>query len=154
MKWIGPLQGRNRIAAALYDGPDWRRFEPWERLFLWFQGPGERRARRKVLRYLPDRGSLRVLEVGIGAGANVPLLAPDWEVHGVDFAGSRLEACASRFPELRSRLIQAEAESLPYGDSHFDAVFTVGAINYFRDPHAALSEMRAWPNRGRSDCRR
>ncbi len=27
---IGPLTGRNRIAAAFYDGPGWRRFQPWE----------------------------------------------------------------------------------------------------------------------------
>ena len=44
---IGPLTGTNRIAAAFYDGPNWLRFRPWERLFLWFQGPG------------PDRGGGR-----------------------------------------------------------------------------------------------
>src|SRR5512135_1456004 len=50
---IGPLRGTNRIAAAFYDGPTWARFRPWERLFLWFQGPGQARARRQVLRHLP-----------------------------------------------------------------------------------------------------
>ena len=45
---IGTLSGRNRIAAAFYDGPGWPRFQPWERLFLWFQGPGLARARRRV----------------------------------------------------------------------------------------------------------
>ena len=72
---IGPLTGTNRIAAAFYDGPNWRRFRPWERLFLWFQGPGPDRARRQVLRHLPEQPGARVLEVGIGDGENLPTAA-------------------------------------------------------------------------------
>src|SRR4051794_3132812 len=83
---IGPLSGTNRIAAAFYDGPGWSRFRPWERLFLMFQGPGQARARRQVLRHLPRLESARVLEVGIGDGENIPLLPAGWIVHGVDIA--------------------------------------------------------------------
>jgi ubiquinone/menaquinone biosynthesis C-methylase UbiE len=84
----------------------------------------------------------RVLEVGIGDGENLPLLPEGWEVFGVDLARNRLAACVERFPRLAGRLAWAEAERLPFEDGTFDAVFTVGGINYFRDPAAALVEMR------------
>jgi SAM-dependent methyltransferase len=139
---IAPLSGTNRIAAAFYDGPCWSRFKFWEQVFLWFQGPGRAAARRQVLRHLPSLHRARVLEVGIGDGENLPLLPAAWEVFGVDIARSRLRACLARFPEMAGRLAWSEAESLPFEDGSFDAVFTVGGINYFRDPRAALREMR------------
>jgi SAM-dependent methyltransferase len=139
---IGPLSGTNRIAARFYDGPCWPRFRPWEQLFLWFQGPGPAPARRQVLRHLPRVDRARVLEVGIGGGDNLPLLPPGWTVYGVDIARTLLAACRDRFPGLDGRLAWAEAEALPFGDATFDAVYTVGGFNYFRDPVAALREMR------------
>jgi SAM-dependent methyltransferase len=139
---IGPLRGTNRIAAAFYDGPSWPRFRPWEQLFLWFQGPGPARARRQVLRHLPREPRARVLEVGIGGGANLPLLPPDWTVFGVDVAASQLALCRDRRPGMAGRLAWAEAEALPFADATFDAVYTVGGFNYFRDPVGAIREMR------------
>jgi SAM-dependent methyltransferase len=139
---VGTLTGTNRIAAAFYDGPTWPKFRFWEEVFLWCQGPGIAPARRQVLRHLPRASKLRVLEVGIGDGQNLKLLPVDWEIFGVDVALSRLETCRGRFPRISGRLAWAEAERLPFEDATFDAVFTVGGINYFRDPFAALSEMR------------
>ena len=138
---IGPLTGSNRVAAAFYDGPGWARFRPWERLFLRFQG-GQQRARRQVLRHLPPVTTARVLEVGIGDGDNLPLLPRGWAVYGVDIARGRLVACRDRFPRMAGRLARAEAEALPFADATFDAGFSVGGFNYFRDPAAALRELR------------
>jgi SAM-dependent methyltransferase len=139
---IGPLTGTNRIAAAFYDSPAWARFRPWERLFLWFQGPGQQRARQQVLRNLPRLNTARVLEVGIGDGENLPLLPSDWIVHGVDIARTQLVACRDRFPPMAGRLVWAEAEALPYAAGTFDAAYSIGGFNYFRDQAAALAEMR------------
>jgi SAM-dependent methyltransferase len=139
---IGPLTGTNRIAAAFYEGSSWPRFKFWEQVFLWFQGPGVAAARQQVLRHLPGLPKARVLEVGIGEGDNLPLLPASWEVFGADIARSRLRACRDRFPATTGRLAWAEAESLPFEDESFDAVYTVGGINYFRDPAAVLQEMR------------
>jgi SAM-dependent methyltransferase len=138
---IGPLTGRNRIAAAFYDGPGWVRFRPWERLFLAFQG-GARGARRPILRHLPNRQRARVLEVGIGDGENCRWLPGGWTIYGVDIARTQLVACRDRFPEMRGRLAWAEAEDLPFPDATFDAAFSIGGFNYFRDHEAALREMR------------
>jgi SAM-dependent methyltransferase len=141
---IGPLRGTNRIAARFYDGPCWPRFKPWEQLFLWFQGPGPARARQQVLRHLeiPRWAPARVLEVGIGAGANLPLLPRGWTVYGVDIARSQLALCRETVPAMAGRLAWAEAEDLPFADATFDAVYSVGGFNYFRDPVRALGEMR------------
>lgn len=138
---IGPLTGRNRIAAAFYDGPGWRRFRPWEHGFLALQG-GQLKARRPILSRLPQSTHLRVLEVGIGEGDNLPFLPGGWEVHGVDIARTRLEDCITRFPAMHGRLAWAEAERLPYADDFFDACYTIGGFNYFGDHSAALEEMR------------
>jgi SAM-dependent methyltransferase len=138
---IGPLSGTNRIAAAFYDGPGWARFRPWERLFLRFQG-GQRGARRQILRFLPRRDRARVLEVGIGDGENHPHLPPAWDLYGVDIARTQLEACRDRFPTMANRLVWAEGEALPFPDGAFDAVFSIGGFNFFRDHAAALREMR------------
>jgi SAM-dependent methyltransferase len=137
---IGPLTGRNRVACAFYDGPGWARFRPWERLFLRVQG-GEARARRQILRHLSPASGARVLEVGIGDGANLPLIAPDWIAYGVDLAASPLKDCLVREPRMAGRLARAEAEALPFEDGTFDACWSIGGFNYFRDHAAALREM-------------
>jgi ubiquinone/menaquinone biosynthesis C-methylase UbiE len=95
-----------------------------------------------VLRHLPRQARARVLEVGIGSGANLPLLPSSWTVYGVDIAPSQLAHCRDRMPGMAGRLAWAEAEALPFADATFDAVYTVGGFNYFRDPILAIEEMR------------
>ncbi|HZW31721.1 MAG TPA: class I SAM-dependent methyltransferase [Isosphaeraceae bacterium] len=139
---IGPLSGRNRIVAAFYDGPGWKRFRPWEQGFLILQG-GARKARMEILRHLliPGRDPARGLEVGIGDGANLDVLPPGWVVHGVDIARTQLQACLRRHPEMTGRLAWAEAECLPFDDATFDACWSIGGFTYYRDHEAALREM-------------
>jgi len=138
---IGPLTGRNQVAAAFYDGPGWIRFRPWERLFLTFQG-GARRARRQILRHLdPLPATARVLEVGIGDGENLRFTPPTWTIYGADLARSPLLGCIRRSPSMSGRLVWAEAESLPFADTSFDACYSTGGFTYFGDHARALSEM-------------
>ncbi len=144
---IGPLRGRNRVAAAFYDGPYWPRFRPWERLFLAFQG-GQAAARHQILRHLPRVRSARVLEVGIGDGENLPLLPRTWSVFGVDIARTQLQSCLARFPNRNLQLVHAEAEALPFDEATFDAVYFIGGFNYVRDHARTLSEMRRVARRG------
>ncbi|CAN5632926.1 hypothetical protein BH23PLA1_BH23PLA1_13820 [soil metagenome] len=138
---MNPLSGRNRIVADFYNGPSWRRFRKWERLFLMLQG-GHRRARQQYLRHFHKAESARVLEVGIGDGDNLLYLPPRWEVHGVDIASNRLADCLERFPSQAGRLALAEAEALPFPDDTFDACLCVGGFTFFQDHETALQEMR------------
>jgi len=96
------------------------------------------------------RGPLRVLEIGVGTGANLPLIERDLprgldvEIWGLDFSRGMLEQCRRRPPLAsgrRVRLLLADAHALPFPDSTFDRVFHVGGIASFRDPRLALAEM-------------
>ena len=57
----------------------------------------------------------------------------------------RLLVAASGVPRRaagpRVRLVQGEAETLPFHDARFDAVLSIGAFNYFNDPEGSLREM-------------
>jgi len=140
---IGPLSGRNRIVAAFYDGPGWVKFKPWEQRFLMLQG-GARKARTEILRHLTGlgRSQFRCLEVGVGDGANLAFLPPEWSIFGVDISRAQLAECLHRHRQLSGRLARAEAENLPFPDATFDATLSVGGFTYYRDHEAALREMR------------
>jgi SAM-dependent methyltransferase len=141
---IGPLDGRNRVAASFYDGPGWVKFRPWEQGFLIMLG-GVRRARMEILRHVLERVTeprALALEVGIGNGENLVCLPAGWTVYGVDIARTQLEDCIRHHPTMSGRLAWAEAESLPFADATFDACWSVGGFNYYRDHEASLREMR------------
>jgi SAM-dependent methyltransferase len=140
---IGPLEGRNRINAAFYDGPGWVKFRKWERLFLTLQG-GARRARMQILRHVLaiDRPDARALEVGVGDGDNLAYLPATWHVYGVDVARTQLVACQERHPRMKGRLAWGEGERLPFADETFDVCYAIGGFTYFNDHAAALREMR------------
>lgn len=137
---MGPLSGRNRVASAFYDGRGWARFRFWERMFLRVQG-GEARARRQILRHLDVPPFAKVLEVGIGDGANLGLLPDHWSAFGADISRTQLGDCLRRHPRMAGRLALAEGEALPFADGTFDACWTLGGFNYFGDHAAALREM-------------
>jgi ubiquinone/menaquinone biosynthesis C-methylase UbiE len=100
----------------------------------------------------------RILEIGIGGGANVPYieqaLAPglNVELWGLDLSRGMLGQCRRRLawerPEHRIRLFLADAHALPFPDGVFDRVLHVGAINGYRDRRRALAEMARVARRG------
>lgn len=116
-------------------------------------GGRERYIERMQLDALESAGTepIRILEVGIGAGANLPLLQQhlpldvDVELWGLDLSRGMLLQCALRTEWLyaipRVRLLLGDAHNLPFQDDQFDRVFHVGAINGYRDPTVALREM-------------
>jgi SAM-dependent methyltransferase len=69
-------------------------------------------------------------------------LPDDWTAYGVDIALTPLKDCLKRDPRMSGRLARAEAEVLPFADGSFDACWTLGGFNYFRDHAAALLEMK------------
>jgi SAM-dependent methyltransferase len=104
---------------------------------------GVRKARMEILRHVLDHGreATCALEVGIGDGANLDFVPPTWTVYGVDIARTQLHACIRRHPEMDGRLARSEAECLPFDDGSFDACWSIGGFNYYRDHEAALREM-------------
>jgi ubiquinone/menaquinone biosynthesis C-methylase UbiE len=133
-------EGNNAIAAEYYNSTLWPKFRFWEWVAHLPRG-GERRARNEVLRYLPNLSGTRLLDIAIGDGRNMPLIPRNCEVFGVDISSVLLEKCRSDYPDRDTSLIVGEAENLPFPDSTFDNVFSLGAINHVNDPGKALREM-------------
>jgi ubiquinone/menaquinone biosynthesis C-methylase UbiE len=115
-------------------------------------GARERYIERMELAALEPRADpIRILEVGIGAGANLPLLQRhlpldvDVEFWGLDLSRGMLLQCALRadwwYFAPQVRLVLGDAHNLPFQSNQFDRVFHVGAINGYRDPKGALAEM-------------
>jgi ubiquinone/menaquinone biosynthesis C-methylase UbiE len=97
-----------------------------------------------------DGSPVRILEVGVGCGANLPLIERDLppglpvEVWGLDLSEGMLARCAGRVgghPRLDVKLLLADAHALPFPAGAFDRVFHVGGIAAFCDPARALAEM-------------
>ncbi len=94
---------------------------------------------------------LRILEVGIGAGANLELIEDALpgdlpvELWGIDYSWGMMRQCEINLrrhpPQRRVRLLYADAHVLPFRDATFDRVFHVGAINGYHDRGRALAEM-------------
>jgi ubiquinone/menaquinone biosynthesis C-methylase UbiE len=137
----------NRVAQVFYDSPLWPKFRFWE-WFTWLCNGGERRARNKVLQYLPTAKGVELLDVAIGDGTYLAWLPDDWGIVGVDISRSQLKACHGRAAGRRIWLAQCEAEELPLESRSFDAVLSIGAFNYFNNPEAALREMVRVARRG------
>ena len=156
------VQGTDRLMRHIYDALP-RLHRPANRQLLplmQFRTEGATRAgyiRRLelgALRPNPDGTPLRILEVGIGDGINLDLLADalppglDVELWGADFSRGMLTRCRRRHARLRRqgralplRLLMADAHALPFPDHTFDRVFHVGAAGSYQRPSVALAEM-------------
>lgn len=100
------------------------------------------------LESLGGHGPIDVLEVGVGAGANLPVLAGRLvgrpaRVHGVDLSRGMLSVCRRRLPVagLDVTLSLGDAHRLPFADHAFDRVFHVGAAGTWARPEHALAEL-------------
>jgi SAM-dependent methyltransferase len=96
----------------------------------------------------PQRGE-RVLEIGPGVGIYaLPIaaaLAPDGALEALDVQAEMLADLAQRARAAGVRNIttrHGDAQSLPYPDATFDAVYLVEVLGEIPDPAAALRELR------------
>lgn len=152
------IAGTDRVMRVLYDTLH-RFHDPAVRYVLPLMEFGsEETLRNGYMRRLdlaslssrPDGEPLRILEVSIGAGANLPRIQRDLpsgldvEIWGVDLSEGMLASCRRRLQSGNHpgvRLLMADAHVLPFPDQSFDRVFHVGAIGGFQDPGLALREM-------------
>jgi ubiquinone/menaquinone biosynthesis C-methylase UbiE len=85
-----------------------------------------------------------VLEVGAGDGANLPLYPADARLTLLEpnpYLFDYLDETVRR-RGLMARLVQAEAESMPFPNSSFDVVVAVHVLCSVRDQPRALAEIR------------
>jgi ubiquinone/menaquinone biosynthesis C-methylase UbiE len=101
---------------------------------------------RKKIEELIDRelagwpAGRRALDVGCGTGFNVSrLMARGFDVSGVEPApGMRARAEAAN---PGAKILDGDAENLPFPDASFDLVISIEVIRYLKTPDRALSEM-------------
>jgi ubiquinone/menaquinone biosynthesis C-methylase UbiE len=152
------VRGKDRLMRVIYDGLPSLHDPLTALLTPVLQGISEAELREGYVSRLelgalaprPGGPPLRILEVGIGAGANLPLLARELppglevEVWGVDLSEGMLGCCRERLVREGHRgvrLLMADAHALPFPDHSFDRVFEIGGINGYREPGRALAEM-------------
>jgi ubiquinone/menaquinone biosynthesis C-methylase UbiE len=86
---------------------------------------------------LAHRPNARILEVGCGM-AYFSDIHPGWE--GVDYS----KTAVARVKELQgahTRIFEADAQSLPFEDGHYDGVFSWAALEHVPDPDKAFQEV-------------
>ncbi|NWF69814.1 MAG: class I SAM-dependent methyltransferase [Chloroflexi bacterium] len=99
--------------------------------------------RAALRRYSRDEQAQRVLDVGCGFGANLPLLAQEAARGGL-LVGVDVEHDALHSIERRAglALVQARADALPFRAGSFDTVALLAVIEHVPDDQRVLSE--AW----------
>ncbi|WP_224364559.1 methyltransferase domain-containing protein [Hyalangium versicolor] len=152
------VRGKDRLLRVIYDGLPFLHDPLTALLTPVLQGVSEAELREGYVSRLelgalaphPGGPPLRILEVGIGAGANLPLIARELppglevEVWGVDLSEGMLGCCRERLRREGHRgvrLLMGDAHALPFPDHVFDRVFEIGGINGYRQPGRALAEM-------------
>lgn len=103
--------------------------------------PSERRLFQRVIEERPDAD---VLDIGVGGGRTVPLLAPRASSFiGIDFIPDLVEAARTRFPTTDLR--EGDARRLEFDDGQFEiASFSINGIDAIghADRARALGEVR------------
>jgi SAM-dependent methyltransferase len=108
-------------------------------------------ARYALEPYLPpfarfaDARGLRVLEIGVGMGADHLQFAQHAPARlvGIDLTARALHHTRTRLAAAGARpmLTQADAERLPFPDRSFDLVFSWGVLHHTPDVAAAIGEV-------------
>jgi demethylmenaquinone methyltransferase/2-methoxy-6-polyprenyl-1,4-benzoquinol methylase len=115
---LGPTYDRVGAVLSLGQDPLWRRF---------------------LVSRLPPGG--HVLDVATGTGlVAAELLRRGFDVTGVDQSPEMLAFARRRFGE-RIALVEASADSLPFGDRTFDHLTFTYLLRYVDDPRSTLAEL-------------
>ncbi len=100
--------------------------------------------RREVAELASIRRGL-VLDVGCGTGYTTEAILK-WSAHGevvgVDLTPQQLNKAVKKLKSRRGTLfLRGDAENLPFKKNTFDAIVSVGAVEYFPDPKRVIQEM-------------
>lgn len=120
------IQKRYNRVSGIYDSMDKMIRESWRRELL-------------------GDVSGRVLEVGIGTGANLPFYPEDAEVTGIDFSRGMLDQARKKLKKrpvkARIHLTEADIQHLPFPDDSFDSIVSTCVFCSVPDPVRGLREL-------------
>jgi ubiquinone/menaquinone biosynthesis C-methylase UbiE len=95
-------------------------------------------------RWVCSRAAGDVLEVAVGTGRNFPHYPRGVRLTAVDLSPAMLEVARERAGSLgiEVRLVEADAEDLPFSEGSFDTVVSTLALCSVPDDRRAISEMK------------
>lgn len=141
------ISALDRDFQRQYTEKDARSYDRQVRLLGLLFGCWEPRERRKMVGLLDLRPGMRVLEVSVGTGANLPFLArmvgAEGQLVGLDLSAAMLGVARKRATAVGCpvHLVRGDAVHLPFADGVFDGVLHFGGVNLFGDRARALAEM-------------
>jgi ubiquinone/menaquinone biosynthesis C-methylase UbiE len=93
-------------------------------------------------RWVAQRATGDVLEIGVGTGLNLPYYRPEARLTGLDLSRRMLAQARRRAAELGRpvELLEADAQALPFPDDHFDAVVFSCCLCSIPDDRRAAAE--------------
>lgn len=121
-------------------------FDLWASSYDWlFPSVFYRAVHKRLLEYVDLPKSANVLDIGCGTGRLLERLAtqfPDLQATGLDLSANMLRvARQSNYHRPRLIYIEGKAESLPFADGQFDAVFSTISFLHYLEPKQVVSEI-------------
>ncbi len=113
--------------ARFYDAA----FSPFEKRFLG-------RWRAETLSLLPTNG--KILEIGCGTGTNFELYPPNCDAVSSELSIKMLKFASEKL--VGNKLVQADAESLPFATNSFDAALATLVFCSVPEPEKAFLDLR------------
>ncbi len=88
----------------------------------------------------------KVLEVGVGAGANFPYYNKDVQLTGVDFSPEMIKSAykAADLYNMNVTLVQEDVDHLHYEDHSFDCIVSTLSLCSYPNPLETLKNFQKW----------
>ena len=91
-----------------------------------------------------EQATGKVLEVGVGTGANLEFYLPGCEVTGIDFSSGMLQKANKKLYKAKVpvTLIEMDAQKMSFDDASFDTVIATCVFCSVPDPAQGLKEVK------------
>jgi len=142
------IQKSYRQTSSIYDdvltSAKW-----WSKLYMkvFWGGIDDKEIAKKVLSYIPDDFSGRMLDVPVGTGVftvSKYSRMKQAEISCLDYSEDMLEQARMRFDKegiSNCQLMQGDVGNLPFEDDSFDIVLSMNGFHVFPDKEKAYSEV-------------
>ena len=124
----------------------------YDAVFTAVMKPGRTAAAAAVADFARAHGPIRLLDVGVGTGLELPMFPRQARIIGVDLSEPMLEIARKRVAAEKldnvEALIAMDAMNLTFADESFDAVVAPYVITVVPDPRRTLDEIARVTRRG------
>ncbi len=83
----------------------------------------------------------RVMEIGVGTGANIPLYPSNVELYGLDSSRKMLSQMPIKYVQRLTGIIISSADEIPVEDNSFDTALSTFVFCNLKNPEKVAEEM-------------